>query len=785
MSRSTHTMCALATAWMMLATGCMPTRQYYFSNEQDLAYYIDQATALEEPVVQTCSLDEVRYATRPLSVKNFEEHVPWELTLEEAIATALANSKVVRRLGVIPAPLSGGAGVASLPDALLSQPDAVATIYDPAIQESSTGGGFGGLGVEAALSAFDAQLAASMTWSRGERPINVGGIGNVIFARDFQQDRAIFQSELSKVAATGSRFFARQNVIYESNNNPTRGVPSDYLMNTEVGVTQPLLQGAGTLFNRIAGPGAQPGFYRGVMIARINNDITLTDFEAQVRNQVADVESAYWELYMAYRVFDARRRWRDIALENWRIEEAKVKAQLGAQARASFEQEAQARSQFYEARDATEVALLQLFQAESRLRYLMGLATNDGRVIRPIDEPTSAEVTFDWDEVHVEALARTVELRKARWRVKQRELELIAAKNFVLPRLDATALYRWVGAGDTLLDPGGRGVPPFAGSNALATLTDGNYQDWELGLNFSMPLGFRRELAGVRNAQLLLARERARLQDQELEVSALVSEAVRNVESHYQLLQTRYHWWIAALREREVLASKLKAGLDILYSDLLRAERQVTETEINYHRAVVNYNRALAEVHFRKGSLLEYNGVYLAEGPWPSKAYDDARRRAAERSYALPMNYAITLPAVVSRGPAESSSGLLYDEAVEPAVEELPEPPAPPSPGSPSPGRTAPAEPMPTPAQQPMPSTAGGPQAGWPGAAVAWRAAPGDRAARPSAEDRAEAVGLGPGRGTTVQTASYREEAVATRASSLKLRTDPSPGTVVHETQAH
>mgnify|MGYP006961823076 CR=1 FL=1 len=29
-------------------------------------------------------------------------------------------------------------------------------------------------------------------------------------------------------------------------------------------------------------------------------------------------------------------------------------------------------------------------------------------------------------------------------------------------------------------------------------------------------------------------------------------------------------------------------------------------------------------VHFRKGSLLEYNGVYLAEGPWPAKAYFDA-----------------------------------------------------------------------------------------------------------------------------------------------------------------
>ena len=37
---------------------------------------------------------------------------------------------------------------------------------------------------------------------------------------------------------------------------------------------------------------------------------------------------------------------------------------------------------------------------ENRLRYLMGLAATDGRLIRPKDEPTTAKVVFDWLEVH-------------------------------------------------------------------------------------------------------------------------------------------------------------------------------------------------------------------------------------------------------------------------------------------------------------------------------------------------------------------------------------------------
>ena len=43
-----------------------------------------------------------------------------------------------------------------------------------------------------------------------------------------------------------------------------------------------------------------------------------------------------------------------------------------------------------------EQALSSLYDAEAKLRYLMGMAATDGRLIRPIDEPTTAKVSFDW-----------------------------------------------------------------------------------------------------------------------------------------------------------------------------------------------------------------------------------------------------------------------------------------------------------------------------------------------------------------------------------------------------
>ena len=79
---------------------------------------------------------------------------------------------------------------------------------------------------------------------------------------------------------------------------------------------------------------------------------------------------------------------------------------------------------------------------------MMGLAPTDGRLIRPSDDPTTAEVRFMWNDVLTEGLTRSVELRRQRWVVKQNELKLIASRNYLMPRLDLQMLYHWGGFGN-------------------------------------------------------------------------------------------------------------------------------------------------------------------------------------------------------------------------------------------------------------------------------------------------------------------------------------------------
>jgi len=256
-----------------------------------------------------------------------------------------------------------------------------------------------------------------------------------------------------------------------------------------------------------------------------------------------------------------------------------------------------------------------------------------------------------------------------------------------------------------------------------------------------MNLGFRRENAGVRNAQMELAREQTVLQEGELELSHQLAYAIRDLETNYVLSQTAFNRRIAAQRQVEAVAQAYETDT-ITLDVLLQAQQTLAQAESDYFRRLVDYNRSIAQVHFRKGSLLEYNGVYLAEGPWPGKAYFDARRRARARDASTYLDYGFTQPRVMSRGPIEqhADAGLPMgggpaETAPAPAGSELvPTPQPQPAPAGLAPKAAAPAELVPlkpVPAQPlPAETVPAEPALGAPQASAAGRMAPpGGRAA--------------------------------------------------------
>jgi outer membrane protein TolC len=657
------------------------------------------ATQIEYPEVSPCTPASDGWASvAPLTVSNSDEITYWDLSLEEAVQIGMAQSKVIRDLG----------------GALLRSPDNLASYWDAAVTETDPR-----LGVDAALSAFDAEFSASVFGEKNDKAVNNEFFGGG--TRILQQDAAVVQAQLSKQAATGTQFIFRHNVDYDSNNAPSNRFRSVWNTNFETELRHPLLQGSGVEFNRIAGPNQVPGVYNGVLLARLNTDIELADFEAAVRDLVSNIENAYWDLYFAYRDLDAKIAARDASLETWRSIHALYKAERrGGEA----EKEAQAREQFYRFQEEVQNALsgrlidgtrtgngssggtfrgsggVQV--AERRFRMLLGLPPSDGRLIRPANEPVTAPVHFDWSQITQESLVRRVELRRQRWQTRRQELQWIASKNHLLPRLDAIGRYRWRGFGDDLLDADPDPRPRF--DNAYRDLTSGDFQEWQLGLELTVPLGYRRAFAGVRNAELALARSRAILREQEHAVLHEVAGAVAELDRAFQVAQTTANRLQAAREQLAAVRAAYeadKAPLDLL----LEAQRRLADAESRHYRDLSEYAVALKNVHYAKGTLLAYDGILLSEDGWCPVAYDDAAERERRRGKPRPLNYASAQAPRVSSGAYDQQPTAI--PLVEPAApirmpaDLLPgeTPPRGPEPSSmdPLPSAPAPGEPFPVP----------------------------------------------------------------------------------------
>ena len=584
-------------------SGCRPTERFRaWRDSSDVSYFQNFVTQIEYPDVNTPIEPTVAQSPSPLAVQNPSELPTFDLTLQEAIRASLQTSEVLRSLG----------------GAVVSAPQGQATQLDPALTDLNPLGG-----TEAALSAFDAQVTSQLFWQKNNRPFN--NAGNPFLPSGFQQTTGNYINAITKRTATGASYALRSNVVYDNNNTPFRRFTSDFVGFVEAEYRQPLMQGAGTTFNRIAGANAPIGQYNGVLIARINNDISLADFEAGVLRLINDVEGAYWELYFAYRALDAQLSGRENSLKTWqRINELQKVGSRGGEADA----EAQARSNYFLFASQVNDALAGtqgLYSSEQRLRYVMGLPPTDGRLIRPSDEPLQAEVAFDWEASLCDAMTRRVEVRRQEWTIKRRELELIASRLNKRPRLDVLTQYRWRGLGDHLI--GGRD-PNSQFESLLQNVTEGNFQEWQAGFDWSYNVGLRQASAAVRHAQLNLAREMTVLKEQQLRISHDLSNASRQISRSYIQLQTNHNRIEADELQVEVLKNRYERGL-INISFLLLAQQQLASSTSAFYRSLVDYNLALRDFHREKGSLLAYNQVNLSEdsldGSMQQAAYQRGR----------------------------------------------------------------------------------------------------------------------------------------------------------------
>ena len=514
------------------------------------------------------------------------------LSLEQAIRLALQNSNLVQT--------TGPAGSASL-----GAPQQVASVLDPAIQDSSFL--FGQRGVAAALSDFDTQLATSVIWGRNELiQNNIFLSGGVLPGDTLVEETAIAQAQLQRNLRHGGQFAVSHNWNYNGSNRNDLLFPSIYSGDVTVQFRQPLLAGFGRAVTEVAGPQASAlrgvtGVSQGVEIARINTSISIIDFEIAVAALLRDVETTYWQLYQAHTVINGLQQLLDRIHQIQQKVTARIEADaVGASVLEETEVE-QVRLQMEIQLQNQRHAMLAI---DAQLRRLLRVPLDPGAVYVATDRPPEAPIEFYWNELVAAAQANRPEIRRQRLQISQLRKQLNAAKNLARPSIDFVSSYQVNAFGDRLFAPDG----PTDLESGYGRLFQGDETGWSLGFQYTKTVGRRLQLARVRNLQLQLAKATGVLNEQLAEVTSEIAGALREIDRSRRELELNQQLQRTTGRNRNASQSRFEAVGDadslLIW---LRAEQSASAGKAAALASLVSYASSLVSLHHRSGTILQLN----------------------------------------------------------------------------------------------------------------------------------------------------------------------------------
>jgi outer membrane protein TolC len=597
---------------------------------------------LESSVSESIVPPTIQPGTAPPTVVD-PTRPPRYVTLKECVAIALEQGNIG-----FPPTTNAGSIQDILPSATGRGTTGTDTIkayaLDPAIASAE---------IERSLSKFDARWITSMTWQKVDQAL----------AATFQQslnngDTAAFSSTLAKPLPTGGTAGITYNMNYRNLASPPTNqafgaLPTSYTPQLQFTFEQPLLQSFGVEINelRTAHPGSQliPGLQpsggsgtEGILITRIRLDQQKAEFDREVNNMLFNVETAYWNLFSAYYNLYAQEEGLKQSYDAFLI--ILNRARGGVARPQAADQYAAQVAQF---RAAAVQARGQVLLSERNLRGLLGMRSDDGTRIVPVDDPTLVPYRPDYYELANEAMQYRPELMIMRQELKAQQLNVLLQKNLRRPDLRLLSAYDIQGIGSRL-----NGDDP--NTNALKNFINDNFNSWQVGLRLDMPIGFRDANALVRQAQLNLKKTYFYLTDSERKAMEYLTNQYRSMLEAYELVKYRR-------AQREALEIYVGKNLQVLNTgavgqaefegfigNLLQAQQNLATATAGEFQAIAQYNAAIAGVEYAKGTIQRYNNVTVSEGPLPQWVEKKAADHFAARDAGLKLR---EQPAEVGKPP--------------------------------------------------------------------------------------------------------------------------------------
>lgn len=443
----------------------------------------------------------------------------------------------------------------------------------------------------AAEAAFDWVLFDNATWNNTDQPRTASAIGGSVVSVTTNTVQTVDNAiGVRKPLVSGGQFTVQHQFIYTDNESQNLTVFPDPARETNIVVQldQPLLRNFGSDVAM-----AQ------IRLARNTERDEIQSLKTTLLETVLQVETAYWNLVRAKADLQIVQR---LLRDGEKVHEVLKKRFDAKPANVSS------------AASAVESRLTFVIRAQRALRdasdQLKGLI-NDPEwtigsevLLLPVDEALDLPVEFSLIDSINTAFVNRPEVHRAVISMDNTSIRRRVADNARLPQLNLRALSRISGLGGST-------------HGAYDSLTEANFVDYQLGLQFEMPIGNRAAEATYRVTRLQQMQANAAYRNTLQHVTAEVKAALADVITNFILIEQSRVARIAATEDvRQLLIEETTlTGLTPDFLDLkLRRQSALAAEEQNENRALTDYAIALAQFHRACGTALERNRI-LFEAP--------------------------------------------------------------------------------------------------------------------------------------------------------------------------
>ena len=485
------------------------------------------------------------------------------LPLDEAIRLALQHSEVIRVLTGVSASSSGR------------------TIYDTAIAITP---------IDVAKANFDPVFRANSAFRRNDLP-GLNGLGTGITGQTTAgNDTTTGISDRNMLGGVADLAARNSWDSQDGQGFISRNVPT-----LEMSYTQPILAGCGTAANRAP-----------IVIARVQQEQSYFRVKGSMQELVRGSIEAYWALVQART--DLRARELQVAQLQIIFDQRSAEGRADRVGKKGTEV-SQAKASLYSAKAFLVQAKGNVLQREAALRNLIGLPPEDGIQLVPSTPLTRDRIEFRWDEIVETAQNRRPDLIELNLVLMADQQSLVRNRNLAQPSLDAVAVHRWNGLSGRLAANGNTVHSPFDQSTG-----------WTMGVNFEVPLSLRASRANVRNQELLIARDRAIIQQSIHQIEHALATALRNVDLSLEQYEAFREAVQASIDNVSALGARQRSQInqrDPLLP-LLLAINDLTNAVLSESQSLTRYNTELANLELQTGTILDTHGIRFIEEQFAS-----------------------------------------------------------------------------------------------------------------------------------------------------------------------